>query len=148
MLFGVDLPDSLSDTPLRIDHVSDASRGAGRRLITRAVGHTNLSVGVAKQREWKIKLPGKSTVVLLGIKTDAEHLDVLGGVLLDSITESNAFGRSARRIGFRVKPEDDRASAQTAQPYLLARMGLGRKIRRLLSYLKHVDPPARAAPAR
>jgi hypothetical protein len=61
--------------------------------------------------------------------------------LLDSITESNAFDCSARRVRFWVKPQHDRAPFETAQAHVFACMRPHGKIRCLVSYAQHVSPP-------
>ena len=90
-------------------------------------------VGVAEQWKWEVEFLGKGAVLFDGVKTDAEDFGVLVSVLLDSITEPNAFGGSAGRVGFRVKPQHDCPSGVIAQAYVFARVRFDGKIRRFVS---------------
>ena len=90
-------------------------------------------IGVAEQSKWEVEFLGKGAVLFDRVKADAEDFGVFVGVLLDSVTESNAFGRSAGRVGFRVKPQHDPAARVIAQADVFARVGFDRKIRRLVS---------------
>jgi len=92
-----------------------------------------LVVGVAEQSKWEVEFLGKGAVLFDGVKADAEDFGVLVSVLLDSITESNAFSGSARGVGFRVKPQHDCPASVIAQAYVFARVRFDGKIRRLVS---------------
>ena len=124
MLARIDLIYRLNYATVRADHVGDAFGILSGRIIRCPVCHSYLSFCIAKQAEGEIELFGKSSVLFYRIKTDAEYLGILVCVLLDSITEPNAFSRSARCIGFRIKPQDDRAAFEVAQSNIFARVGL------------------------
>lgn len=100
----IDLSDGLTDETFRVNHISDSLRVLSRRIIARAVGHPDFSISVTEQFVRKVELFGKGSILFFCIKTNTKNFDILVAVLLDSITESNTFSRSARGVGFRVKP--------------------------------------------
>ncbi len=104
MLAGIYLFYCLSDASFRVYHIAYAARVPGRWIITGSVCHAYFSFYIAKQQEGKVELLGKGAVFFYGVEAYTKHFDVSGGVFLDSITESNAFGRSAGCIGLWVKP--------------------------------------------
>ena len=137
MLARLDLIYRLNYAAIRADHVSDPFGILSGRIVRSPVCHSYLSFCIAKQAKGEIELFGKSPVLFYCVKTDAEYLGILVCVLLDSITEPNTFSRSARCIGFRIKPQDDRAAFEVAQSNIFARVGLNIEIRRLVSYVQH-----------
>ncbi len=137
MLARIDLIYRLNYAAIGADHVGDASGILSGRIIRGPVCHSYLSFCIAKQAEGEIELFGKSPVLFYRVKTDAEYFGILVCVLLDSITEPNTFSRSARRICFRVKPQDDGAAFEVAQANIFARMRLHIEIRCPVSYVQH-----------
>ena len=137
MLARIDLIYRLNYATVRADHVSDAFGVLGGRIVRSPVCHSYLSFCIAKQAEVEIEFFGESPVLFYGIKTHAEYLGILVCVLLDSITEPNTFSRSARRVGFRIKPQDNGSAFEVAQANIFARMRLHIEIRRLVSYVQH-----------
>lgn len=89
------------------DQIGDTFGVARIRGIRSSVGQTHCASRVAEKREGECELAGEGVVFFLGIETYAEDLAVTLVELSDSITESVAFDRSARRVGFGVKPEKD-----------------------------------------
>jgi hypothetical protein len=138
MLARIDLVYRLKYLTIGADHVCDAFGMLSGRLIRSPVRHPYLSFCIAKQAEWKVEFFGKSPVLFYRIKTYAEYLGIFVCVLLDSITEPNAFSRSARCVGFRIKPQNDGAAIEIAQSNIFARMRLHIEIRRAISYVQHV----------
>jgi hypothetical protein len=104
MLSRVHLTDGLSYAAFRVDHISDAFCVLSRRVITRTIGHSYFAIRIAEQPIRETEFFGECPILFFRIKADAKNLDILIAVLLDSITESITFSRSARGIGFRVKP--------------------------------------------
>ena len=98
---------SLRDRAIRIDDVGDAP-GCTIGAVSSAVGYTDAAIGVAKQQIRKIVSGGEGGVLLDTVGADTKNLNVFRFVVLDSITESLALSRSARRVGLRIEPEDDR----------------------------------------
>ena len=139
MLASVDLIYRLNDATVRADHVSDAPGILSGWLVRSPVCHPYLSFCIAKQAEGKIELFGESPVLFYCVKTDAEYLGILVCVLLDSITEPNTFSRSARRVGLRIKPQDDGAAFKVAQANVFARVRLHIEIRCPVSYVQHIS---------
>ena len=138
MLARVDLIYCLDYATVRADHVGDAFCVLRGRVVRSPVCHSYLSFRIAKQAEGEIELFGKSPVLFYRVKTDAEYLGILVCVLLDSITEPNAFSRSARCVGLRVKPQDDGAPFEVAQADIFARVRLHIEIRCSVSYVQHI----------
>jgi hypothetical protein len=120
MFARVDGADRLSDSTVGAYHIGDALGILSRRRIARAICKPYLSFCVAKEQERKAKLFGKSLVLFLRVKADAKYLRILLFILLDSITESDAFNRSARCVCFRIKPEHNTTPFEIAQAYVLA----------------------------
>jgi hypothetical protein len=137
MLARVDLVYRLSYQAIRADHVCDSFGVLSGRRIACAVSHSYFSLCIGKQAEGKIELLGKSPVLFYCIKAYAKYLCVLRFELLDSITESNAFDCSARRVCLRIKPQHNGAARKVAQSHVFARVRLHGEIRRFISYIQH-----------
>ena len=103
----VDFLVSDENVAVGTDQIGDAPGIAGIRGIRGSVGQTHGARRVAEEREGKGELAGEGVVFFLRIETDTEDLAVAFVELTDSITESVAFDRSARCVGFGVKPEKD-----------------------------------------
>jgi hypothetical protein len=137
VLLRVDRPDCLNDAPVRTYYVRDALGILRGRRIARVVCQPDLSLRIAKQLEREVEFFCKGPVLFLRVEADAEYLGIFIAVLLDSVTESNAFGCSAGRVCFRVKPEYDRAAFEVAQAHVFAGVRFHGEIRRFVSYFKH-----------
>jgi hypothetical protein len=133
----VDLLNSLCDPPIGIDHISDSLCILRRWLVAGAVSHPNLSTGVAQQFEREVKLLSEGEVFFDGVKAHAKYLGVLGGVFLDSITESFTLGRSARGVGLWIKPQDDGLASLRGQANILSSVGADGELGRHLSNFEH-----------
>jgi hypothetical protein len=123
----------LGYAPLGADHVSDAPRVLGRAVVARTVSNAYLSCCVAEQREREVEFFGEGPVLFFGVEADAKDLCALVGELLDSVTESNPFNRSAGRVGFRIKPQHNGAALKIREPHLFARVRSCGKVGRLVS---------------
>jgi hypothetical protein len=139
VLAGVDLVYCASYSPVGADDVSYAARVTCFAVVAGVIGQANLPFGVAKEREGESELFSEGAVFFFGVKADSEYRGVLIGILLDSITESNTFGRSAGGIGFWIKPEHNGLPAQLAQGNVLARMRARGKVGRVISRLQHLN---------
>lgn len=137
VLFRVDGPVRLKDVTVRAYYISYALGVLRRRRVARAISQPDLPFRIAKQLEREIEFFRERPVRFFVVKAHAEYLGVFIAVLLDSVTESDAFGRSARRVRFRVEPKYDRAAFEVAQAHVFARVRLHVEIRRLVSYFKH-----------
>ena len=137
MLARVYLFNRLGYAPIRADDVSDAARVLRVGRITSAISQSDFSLSVREKAEGKVELFGKRTVLGFRIEAHAEYLGILVCVLLDSIPESNAFGCSAGRVGFRVKPKHDPTAFQITEPHVFARVCAGGEVGRLVSDLQH-----------
>lgn len=110
-LFGmsrrVDFLVSDENITVGTDQIGDALGVAGIRGIRGSVGQTHGASRVAEKRKGKGELAGEGVVLFLRIEADTEDLAVALVELSDSITESVAFDRSARGVGFGIEPEKD-----------------------------------------
>lgn len=141
MLARIDLWAGVSYAAIGTYDVSDASSVSSRRLVASSIGHAYRTVRVAQQAEWEIELFCKGAVLFFGIEAHTKDFDILGGVLLGSITEPNTFDRSAGCVGFRIKPEHDGTASEVAEPHVFARVRSGREVRRGISNIEHDGPP-------
>src|SRR3989442_7225029 len=119
-----DLADVLARRDLRVvtqnptllvDETRDTPRGACRAIVGGAVREGEALVGVAEEREGQRELPGEGGVVLRRVEARAEDHRVQRFEVADSITESDAFGRSAGGVGLRVEVEQDLLAAQVGE---------------------------------
>jgi len=133
----------LGDLPVFVDDVRDPLRVFVFWRFGCAVRESDLSIGVAQQREWEIELLGELRVCGDVIETDAEDRGVLRFVLADEVPEPGTLGRSARCVGLRIKPEHNLAPAQIVQRNLLALMIGHFKIRSLVANVQHASSSER-----
>jgi hypothetical protein len=133
----VDLADCLRYPAVDSDDVGHSLSVLGLRIIAGAVCKADLSIGIAKQLERKVELLRERFVLVLSVEADAQYLGILVCVVSDSITEPDAFGRSAGGVGFRIEPENYVPASQVAQPHLLTGMRFDRKVRRFVANLQH-----------
>src|SRR5437870_3871206 len=124
-----DLADVLARRDLRVvtqnptllvDETRDAPRRARRAVIGGAVREGEALVGVAEEREGQGELPGEGSVVLRRVEARPEDHRVQGLEVADSITESDALGRSAGRVGLREEVEQDLLAAQRCEAHASA----------------------------
>ena len=127
----------LCDAAVLIDDVGDAPGVlvAGARGGT--VGETDLVVGIAEQGVGEVELFREAGVLVGRVEADAEDLRVLRGVLIVEVPEPGTFDRSARCVGFRIKPEYDFLAMQIAETDLPSRMVAGLEIRRDVANFQH-----------
>ncbi len=114
----------LRDLAVAVDQVADAGRMGRRVVVGGAIGDADGLVGVAEQIVGEVELLLKGLVRLGRIETDAEDDCIPALELLDSITESVAFNRSARGVGFRIPPQHNGFSPILIQGDGLAVLGL------------------------
>lgn len=143
---GIHLRVRLRDLPLLVDNVGDAAGVLVFRRVARAVRETDLAVGVADQREGKIKLRGEALVVLACVEADADDLGVLLLVFFGQVPEPGTFGRSARCVGLRIEPEDDFLSAEIAEADGTAVMIDGLEIGGGIARLQHARTSSQRLP--
>src|SRR5712691_39686 len=134
---GVDLRVRLPDLPVRADEVADALRRPRGGVLGRAVGHPELAVGVAQQREVELELLGEGGVLLHGVEARAQDLHTLVLVLLDAVAEPATLGRSTGRVRLGIEPEDDVLAAEIGQAARLSGVVLDLEIGSLGAGLEH-----------
>jgi hypothetical protein len=115
MCFGVHGPMRLDDVSIGADDVGDALRRFVGDAVAGAVGDTDRPVGVAQQGVGEFVLRSEFRIRFDVVGADAEDLDVLQFVVVDSNTESIAFSRSPAGAGFRVEPHDNGFSGVVAE---------------------------------
>jgi hypothetical protein len=125
-----------------VDHVGDASGVFIFRRIGGAVGESDLSFGVAEEREGEVVFLGEAAVFFGGIEADAEDFRVLFLVLAVEVPEPGTFPRSAGCVGLRIEPEHDFLSAQLTEPDSVAVVVGHIEIRGLLPNVDHLSLPA------
>lgn len=113
------------------DQDRDAPR-PGRVGFRRAVGDRRRLVLVAAQVVGEPEFLPEGRVVFRRIEANAENGNILARELLDSITEPIAFGRSPRRIGLGIPPEQDILACVLLQRHGLAVLVGQRESRRRL----------------
>jgi hypothetical protein len=138
----------LLDHTLGIDEVAEPLReadllGPG---IARLVRDTDLLVPVGEQPEREVELLAERLVRLGCVEGDAEDLAVRGLERLGLVTQALALDRSAGRVGHRVPPEEDPATAQVGEgdgvPVLIADGEVGSR----RAGLQHVASSSSGAP--
>ena len=134
MFSSIHLVVDLGDQTVRSDHVGMAVSRLIRRAAAGSVRRADRTFGIAQQRVRKILIFGELGVGFLGVRADAENLDVLRFILLDSITESDAFGRSPTSAGARVKPEYHGFTGVVAETHFPPRVVLNRKLRGFVTH--------------
>jgi hypothetical protein len=126
------------DAAVLVDDVGDALRvlivGARRR----AVGEADLAVGVAEEREREVELLRELGVRSLVVEGDAEDFGVALLVLRGEVPEPGTLGRSARCVGFGIKPEHDFAAAKVAELHLAAVMVDSFEVRSRFANFQHL----------
>ena len=130
------------------DQVGDALGIAGFSGVRGPVGQTHGARRVAEKREGKRELAGEGVVLFLRIETDTENLAVAFVELTDSITESVAFDRSARGIGFGIEPEEDVRARKICERDRRSLVCLDREGRCALSGSQHGGLPQLDEPLR
>jgi len=133
----------LGDLPVFVDDVRDPLRVFVLWRFGCAVRESDLSIGVAQQREWEVELLGELRVRGDVIETDAEDGGVLRFVLTDEVPEPGTLGRSARCVGLRIKPEHNLAPAQIVQRYVAATMIGHLKVRGFVANIQHASSSKR-----
>jgi hypothetical protein len=81
MLGRLDLAVGALDVAVGADEKRQPGRCSGARVVRRAVGDTDLLVGVAEKREVEVVLLRERSIRLDGIEADAEDLNVVLAVL-------------------------------------------------------------------
>lgn len=130
------------DRALFIDQVTDAFCESGFGVVTRAVREANCSCSIAEQDERKTILLGECGILSDRIEADAENLDVVGAKLVDLVAEPATFSRSARGIGFWIKPQQDFFAVKTGEREVFAFMRLYREIGSCRVNREHMSFPS------
>src|SRR5215470_17893476 len=100
----------LQDPSVRADDVRDSGGDSRGRRVARAVGHPDLPLRVAEEREGVVEFLCEGGVLLDGVERGAEDLDVLLLELAVKVAEPATLDRSTGRVGLRIEPEDDGAA--------------------------------------
>ena len=92
------------DLALFINYVTDPLGIASVGILARAVGEPDGTCGVTEERVRKLVFLCKGSVFSHRIETDAQDFDVPSTEFVDLVAEPAAFRRSARSVGFGIKP--------------------------------------------
>jgi hypothetical protein len=133
----------LGDLPVLVDDIRDPLCVFVFWRFGCAIRESDLSIGVAQQREGEVELLGELRVCGDVIETDAEDRGVLRFVLGDEVPEPGTLGRSARCVSLRIKPEHDLAPAQIVERDLIAAMIGHFKVRSLVANIEHASSSER-----
>lgn len=104
----------------------------------RAIGSTHFTAGVTQQRERELELVCEGTVVFDRVERNTTNSDPLGRKVLDSITESMALFRSARSIGFGIKPQHNALACEIREAAFVAQVVHHPKVGSRGASLKHL----------
>jgi hypothetical protein len=137
VLPGRHLRVELQDSPFLVDEARHPLRGPRRGVLGRAVGEAETPVGVAEEREGEGELLREGRVVLRPVEGRAEDRGVQLLEVADSITESDALGRSAGGIGLREEPEQHFPPAKVPERDPAAVAGAGGEVRGGIAGLQH-----------
>lgn len=129
----------LRDRAVLVDQVTDAIRVAGLRIVTGAVGETDLAVGVTQQRKGKVEFPSERGILFDRVEARAEDLDVESLELVLLIAEPATFNRSTRGISLWVEPQQHFAPAQAGQRERVTFVGGHREVRSRVTNVEHHD---------
>ena len=92
---------------------------------------------ISQKIVWKVELLLECTIVFLRVETDTKNDRIFRLEVLDSITEPIALDGSARRISFRIPPEQNEFACIRRQgnrcPILVGKL----KRRGIASYINH-----------
>lgn len=130
---GIHLGIGLQDVSIFPNDISDPLGVPIARRVARPVGQPNFSVRVAQQRKRELELLREGGILFDRVEADAEDLNILGVIVLDSITESFAFVGSTGRIGLGIKPQDDFSPGEVTQGHFLSLVSSDSKFDSLFS---------------
>jgi len=133
---------------LLVDQAGDAARAPCGRVVDRAVAQREAPVRVAEERERKAELLREGRVGLARVEARAQDLRVQLLEIADSITESDALGRSAGSVGPREEPEEDLLPVQIPEADAASVVRRGREVGGRIAGLQHVLLLARGAAPR
>lgn len=132
---------SLLDPPVAADDIRDAPGILGLLRVTRTIGETDRSFGVAQEREWKLELPGKGEIFGGRIEADTEDDGALRQIPGMKVAEPAALIGSPRSVRFGIKPEDDILPFVIRQPNGAALVVRHREFRCRFTDFEHFGPP-------
>jgi hypothetical protein len=115
MVLGTHRIVGFCDFALLVNDVTDPFGVARLGVIARAVGEADGTGGVAEKRIGELIFLGKGRVVGHRVETHAQDFDVATMEFVDLVAEPAAFRRSARGVGFGVKPEEHFLPSQTRE---------------------------------
>ena len=96
---------SLADLAIAINQIADSLWILGINRICCTIGDAHFTCDIAKQIKGKVELFLERSVVLSVVAANSQDNGVLAFEVLDSITESFAFGNSAGRVSFWIPPK-------------------------------------------
>ena len=142
MVARIDLIVHARNQALLVDEEAHAPGPFRLRIVTRSVRDSDVAIAVAEQRKRE-----RIFVCERGVRGDivearAENLDLVFVVVVLMIAEPATFGRSARGVGGRIKPQQHFSSAQVRERNRAAVVRRQRKVGSPISCLDHcVTPP-------
>jgi hypothetical protein len=101
--------------PRFVDEEAHALRVRRARIRARAVGERHRAVDVTEQRKGHAEFAREGGVLLHGIETHAEHLNVVLVEIFLMVAEPAPLERSTRRIGGGVEPQQDLHAAKARE---------------------------------
>ena len=105
MSLGVHGIHHLFHHTIGVNHHCDPAGTGFIRTTARSKSHSQNAICVTQKREIEIKLLSKSSIVFDRIKAHSKDFDLLVAIDVFSVAKLATFNRSARGVGFRVKPE-------------------------------------------
>ena len=116
------------DFPMLIDQIADATGVPGLGIRARAVGETELAIGVAQQFVGKIEFLGECGVGVNSIEAHAQNHNAVFFEIGIIVAEPATFNRSSRRIGLGIEPQQNFTAAQRRQCHRRAVMRCRREV--------------------
>src|SRR5579875_660649 len=133
----VDLRISAKYLTLLVDHVADTLRVRRFGTVAGAVGQPDAAFRIGEQSKRKTKLVGKGGIVLDRVETDPDHRDIVFLVVIVIVPDTAALGRTSRRAGLRIEPEQNLVAAQGRKSHGIAVMVGEGEVRRNIAGLEH-----------
>jgi hypothetical protein len=110
----------------------------GLDVTAGTVGQSDGAGCVTQKRKPEVVFPGKRGILFDLVKAHAYHRDIVLVKVALMVAEPAAFNRSARSVGFRVKPQQHPPPPQARKRKLLAFVSRQSEIRRRVSNFQHL----------
>ena len=137
MGFRIHLRISVKNPTVLTDHVADALRITGFRIIGRPVGDPNAAIDVTKQPIRKLELLRKGPILIDRIEADPQYLEARRTDSICVVAQRATLNRSARCICLGIKPEQNLLPPQLRKAHGLPAVILNGKRRSFTNDFKH-----------